>query len=386
MSEEYVAHSPRLESLSVETSTSSSPSPTAPLSEIDTPALLLRRPRLERNIAKMADRFRDAPVRLRPHFKSNKCVHIARLQLTAGAVGITCAKLGEAEVLADGGVTDILIANQIVGPIKIARLMELCRRADVMVAVDDAGNVAALSVAATAADVELRVLVEVDVGMGRCGVQPGEPALALARAVAGSPALRFMGLQTYEGHLQEVTPFEDRRRRVLADMAKAVQTRRLIEGAGLPVAIVSGVGTGTHNISGFIAGIDELQVGSYATMDAAYARVGGADFENALSVLATVVSRPAADVAVVDVGLKNIAAELGVPRVEIEGAEYKEFHEEHGTVILSGGARELRVGDKIELIPSHGCTTCNLYDVMHVLDADDRFVELWPIEGRGKAQ
>src|SRR5664280_1999840 len=239
MTEEYVAHSLRLESLSVETSTSSSPSPTAPLSEIDTPALLLRRPRLERNIAKMADRFRDAPVRLRPHFKSNKCVHIARLQLAAGAVGITCAKLGEAEVLADGGVTDILIANQIVGPIKIARLMELRRRADVMVAVDDAGNVAALSVAATAADVELRVLVEVDVGMGRCGVQPGEPATAL----------RFMGLQTYEGHLQEVTPFEDRRRRVLADMAKAVQTRRLIEGAGLPVAIVSGVGTGTHTIS-----------------------------------------------------------------------------------------------------------------------------------------
>ena len=239
----------------------------------------------------MADRFRDAPVRLRPHFKSNKCVHIARLQLAAGAVGITCAKLGEAEVLIDGGVTDILIANQIVGPIKIARLMELRRRADVMVAVDDADNVAALSVAATTADVELRVLVEVDVGMGRCGVQPGEAALALARAVSGSPGLRFMGLQTYEGHLQEVSPFEDRRRRVVADMAKAVQTRHLIEGAGLPVAIVSGVGTGTHTISGFIAGIDELQVGSYATMDAAYARVGGADFENALSVLATVVSR-----------------------------------------------------------------------------------------------
>jgi len=386
MTDENAVHSPRLESLGVETSTSSSLSPTVPLSEIDTPALLLRRPQLERNVAKMADRFRDAPVRLRPHFKSNKCVHIARLQLEAGAVGMTCAKLGEAEVLADGGVTDILIANQIVGPIKIARLIELRRRADVMVAVDDAGNVAALSVAATAANVELRVLVEIDVGMGRCGVRPGEPALALARAVAGSPALRFMGFQTYEGHLQAVTPFEDRQRRVLADMAKAVRTRRLVEGAGLPVAIVSGVGTGTHTISGFITGIDELQVGSYATMDAAYARVGGADFENALSVLATVISRPAADVAIVDVGLESITPEFGLPRVQIDGAEYTEFHEEHGTVILSGTARELRVGDKIELTPSHGCTTCNLYDVMHVLDRNDRFVELWPIEGRGKAQ
>ena len=361
------------------------PLPTAPLTEIDTPALLLRRPVLERNIAKMADRFRDAPVRLRPHFKSNKCVHIARLQLAAGAVGITCAKLGEAEALIDGGVTDILIANQIVGPIKIARLVGLRRRADVMVAVDDADNVAQLSAAATAAGLELRVLVEVDIGMGRCGVQPGEPALALARAVAGSSGLRFTGLQTYEGHLQEVTPVEERRRRALEDMQKAVQTRRLIEDAGLPVAIVSGVGTGTHTISGALEGIDELQVGSYATMDGEYARVG-ADFEHALSVLATVVSRPAAHVAIVDFGLKSIAAEFGLPLVRVEGAEYTEFHEEHGSVTLSGTARDLSVGDKIELIPSHGCTTCNLYDVMHVLDAGDRFVELWPIEGRGKAQ
>jgi D-serine deaminase-like pyridoxal phosphate-dependent protein len=361
------------------------PPPTAPLSEIDTPALLLRRPVLERNIAKMAERFRDAPVRLRPHFKSNKCLHIARLQLAAGAVGITCAKLGEAEALIDGGVTDILIANQIVGHIKIARLMGLRQRADVMVAVDDADNVAQLSAAATAAGVELRVLVEVDVGMGRCGVRPGEPALTLARAVAGSPGLRFMGLQTYEGHLQEVTPFEERRRRTLEDMRRAVQTRRLVEEAGLPVAIVSGVGTGTHTISGTLEGIDELQVGSYATMDGEYARVG-ADFEHALSVLATVVSRPAADVAIVDVGLKAIAAEFGPPLVRVEGAEYTEFHEEHGTLTLAGGAQDLRVGDKIELIPSHGCTTCNLYDVMHVLDADDCFAELWPIEGRGKTQ
>ena len=361
------------------------PPPTAPLTEIDTPALLLRRPALERNIATVAERFRHAPVRLRPHFKSNKCLHIARLQLAAGAVGITCAKLGEAEVLIDGGVTDILIANQIVGPIKIARLMGLRQRADVMVAVDDAYNVAQLSAAATAAGVELRVLVEVDVGMGRCGVRPGEPALALARSVAGSPGLRFMGLQAYEGHLQEVTPFQERRRRTLEDMHKAVQTRRLIEDAGLPVAIVSGVGTGTHTISGALEGIDELQVGSYATMDGEYARVG-ADFEHALSVLATVVSRPAAHVAIVDVGLKSIAAEFGLPLVRVEGAEYTEFHEEHGSVTLSGTARDLSVGDKIELIPSHGCTTCNLYDVMHVLDAGDRFVELWPIEGRGKAQ
>jgi D-serine deaminase-like pyridoxal phosphate-dependent protein len=194
-----------------------------------------------------------------------------------------------------------------------------------------------------------------------------------------------MGLQTYEGHLQEVMPYEERKRRALADMRQAVDTRRLIESAGLPVAIVSGVGTGTHTIGGLMDGIDELQVGSYATMDAEYARVG-ADFEHALSVLVTVVSRPAPDVAIVDAGLKAVTPEFGLPRVQVEGAEYTEFHEEHGTVTLSGAAKEVHIGDKIELIPSHGCTTCNLYDVMHVLDAEDRFVELWPIEGRGKSQ
>ena len=362
------------------------PTPGAGLAEIDTPALLLRRPHLEANIERMAALFRSTPIRLRPHFKSHKCVHIAHLQLRAGAVGITCAKLGEAEVLADGGVRDILIANQIIGPIKIARLMELRRRADVMVAVDDAGNIGALSAAATAAGLALRCLVEVDVGMDRCGVRPGEPALALARLVADSPGLSFMGLQAYEGHLQEVTPLEERRRRALADMQRAVDTRRVIERTGLPVAIVSGGGTGTHTITGSIEGIDELQVGSYATMDAEYASVGGADFEHALSVLATVISRPADERAILDVGLKGITPEFGLPRVRLDGATFAEFHEEHGSLELEGDARRLHVGDKVELIPSHGCTTCNLYDVMHVLDADERLVELWPIEGRGKAQ
>lgn len=358
----------------------------ASLSEVDTPSLLLRRPRLERNISKMADIFRGAPVRLRPHFKSNKCVHIAHLQMAAGAVGITCAKLGEAEVLADGGITDILVANEIVGPIKIRRLMELRRRADVMVTVDDIGNLADLSAAATAAGVEVRVLVEVDVGMGRCGVPPGEPALAMARAVADAPGLRFVGLQAYEGHLQAVRPFQERRRRVLADMAQAVRTRHLIEAAGLPVTIVSGVGTGTHAISGFMDGIDELQVGSYATMDAEYASREGVDFELALSVLVTVISRPTPRVAIVDAGLKAITGEFGPPRVLVAGAQCTEFSEEHGIVALSGGAQKIRVGDKIELVPSHGCTTCNLYEVMHVLDAEDRLAELWRIEGRGKIQ
>jgi D-serine deaminase-like pyridoxal phosphate-dependent protein len=352
---------------------------------IDTPALLIDRERLEGNIQRMADLFRNTPIRLRPHFKTHKCVEIAGLQLEAGAVGITCAKLGEAEVLADAGVQDILMANQVVGPIKIARLIDLERRCDVMVAVDSSSNIRSLSTAAVEAGVDIRCLVEVNIGMNRCGVQPGEQALELARVVASSPGLVFTGLQAYEGHLQEVVPYEERRRRTLEDVQKAIETRHLIEADGIPVAIVSGGGSGTHTITGHLAGINELQVGSYATMDAAYASVGGVDFENALTVLATVISRPAPDRAIVDAGLKAITPEFGEPRVLVPGATFREFHEEHGELLLEGSARELQVGDKVELIPAHGCTTFNLYDVVHVMRRG-RLIERWKVAGRGRTQ
>ncbi|MHB1417124.1 MAG: alanine racemase, partial [Chloroflexota bacterium] len=219
-----------------------------PKEDIDTPALLIDLPTMERNIERMAAFFADKRAKLRPHAKTHKCPIIAQKQLAAGnIVGITCAKLGEAEVLVEGGIRDILIANQIVGPQKIARLMGLARHADVMVAVDDPVNVEALSAAATAAGVQLRVLVEVNIGMNRCGVEPGQPALALARKVAESKGLRFMGLQGYEGHLVMRPDFAERRDMALADTKKLVDTRRLIEGAGLAVEIVSGGGTGTYN-------------------------------------------------------------------------------------------------------------------------------------------
>ena len=191
--------------------------------EVDTPALVLDKAKLERNIRRMADFAAGGPAKLRPHAKTHKCVEIAKLQLDAGAVGITCAKVGEAEALADGGIADILIANQIVGPLKIARLVELAKRCAVTVAVDDAENVRRLSAAAVAAGVSLRVFVEINVGMDRCGVEPGEPAPG-----AGPPGRRpppglvFAGLQAYEGHLQNVVPFEEREARTRADMRKAL--------------------------------------------------------------------------------------------------------------------------------------------------------------------
>jgi D-serine deaminase-like pyridoxal phosphate-dependent protein len=353
--------------------------------EVDTPALVLDKAKLLRNIRRMAEFAAGGPAKLRPHAKTHKCVEIAKLQLDAGAVGVTCAKLGEAEALADGGIRDVLIANQIVGPLKIARLVELARRCAVAVAVDDADNVRRLSEAAAAAGVTLRALVEVDVGMGRCGVQPGEPALALARQVASAPGLVFGGLQAYEGHLQNVTPFEERKSRVLEDMRKALVAKEHIEATGIEVPEVSGCGTGTHTVTGRLPWMTELQCGSYATMDAQYAAVGGADYENALTVLVTVISRPRPGMAIVDAGLKGVTPEFGDPAVLVEGANWHDFSEEHGEVAVSGPAEELRVGDKIELVPRHGCTTVNLYDRFHVVE-DGALVDTWRVAGRGRSQ
>jgi D-serine deaminase-like pyridoxal phosphate-dependent protein len=353
--------------------------------EIDTPALVLDRPRLERNIRRMAAFVAGGPAKLRPHAKTHKCVEIARLQLDAGAVGITCAKVGEAEALADGGIADILIANQIVGPLKIARLTALAQRCAVTVAVDDADNVRQLSDAAAAAGVTLRVYVEVNVGMDRCGVEPGEPALVLARQVAAAPGLTFAGLQAYEGHLQNVVPFEEREALAKLDMRKALSARQHIEADGLRVGEISGCGTGTHTVTGRLPWMTELQCGSYATMDAQYAAVGGADYENALTVLATVVSRPVQGKAVLDTGLKAITPEFGDPTVLVPGATWLDFSEEHGEIALAGSAQALRVGDKVRLVPRHGCTTVNLYDRYHVIEGDALVAE-WRVAARGRCQ
>ena len=353
--------------------------------EIDTPALLLDRDKLDHNIAAMAAFAAGGPAKLRPHSKTHKCVEIARAQLAAGAVGITCAKVGEAEALADGGIDDIFIANQVIGPIKIARLATLARRCTVAVAVDDAGNVAELAAAAAAAGVALRCYVEVDVGMARCGVPDGAAALALARLVDAAPGLVFAGLQAYEGHLQNVVPLTERAARTEHDMARAKAAKEAIEAGGLAVGEVSGGGTGTHMVTGRLPWMTELQCGSYATMDAQYRSVGGADFENALTVLATVISRPRPDLAVIDAGLKTVTPEFGDPTVLVEGARWLGFSEEHGELAVSGPAQALRVGDKIELVPRHGCTTINLYDQFHVL-RQGRLADVWLVAGRGRSQ
>ncbi len=353
---------------------------------LDTPALLLDLAAFERNVARMAAFFADKPAALRPHSKTHKCPQIAQRQLAAGAIGITCAKVSEAEVMAAAGIDDILVANQVTGATKIERVTDLAGRCDLMIAADDAGNVAQLSAACVAKGVSLRVLVEVDIGMGRCGVQPGRPALDLARQVADAPGLGLAGLMGYEGHLVLTADPAEREARVRAAFAPLAETVALLEADGLPVSIVSGGGTGTYDVTGTLPFVTEVQCGSYVFMDTTYGAVRP-EFEPSLSVLTTVVSRPVRQRVVVDAGLKAMSSEFGWPR-PLYGTDLAVHYlsEEHGVLDLAeGGHFEGGPGTKVRFRPSHCCTTINLHDWLHVIQ-NGELVDVWPIAARGCAQ
>ncbi len=353
--------------------------------DLDTPALLVDLEAFEHNLATMAAFFAGREARLRPHAKTHKCPEIARRQLAAGARGVTCAKVGEAEVLVAAGIADILIANQVVGPAKIARLMALAAQAPLTVAVDDAANVAALSAAARDRGVSVRVLVEVDIGMGRCGVSAGQPALDLARQVAASPGLAFAGLMGYEGHLVGIVDPGERRARVEAALAPLLATRDLLERSGLPVAVVSGGGTGTYDVTGSYPGMTEVQAGSYIFMDAHYHPVRP-EFRPSLSLLATVVSRAKETQLITDAGLKALSTDMGLPEVlGMADARVGRLSEEHGRIELADPAAVgLRPGDKVQLLPSHCCTTVNLHDRLFAVRGGV-VEDVWPIAARGRS-
>lgn len=359
------------------------------IAAVDTPALLIDLDAMEHNLKTMANFFADKKTKLRPHAKTHKSPVIAHKQLALGAVGITCAKLGEAEIMVEAGVRDVLVANQIVSRAKIARLVGLLHHARVTVAVDDAANLRDLAQAASLQGVTLDVLVEVNTGMNRCGVEPGEGAVTLAKVAADLPGIRFRGIQAYEGHLVNVLTVEERAARVQASLGPVVETRGLIEQAGIPVEIVTGGGTGTFAQTGTLAGYDEVQAGSYVFMDANYVRVGGVGehFQHALTVLATVISRPTADRAILDFGRKAIGTDQVLPLLKgyPEGVTFESFSEEHTKIRVEGAARDLRPGDQVQVIPGHGCTTVNLYD-RYIATRGPLVEAVWPVAARGRAQ
>ena len=357
-----------------------------PRVEIDTPALLVDLGALERNIEKLAAHFRGAGKYLRPHTKSHKTPAIAHLQLKAGAIGITCAKLGEAEVMADAGIDDILIANEMVGPRKIARLMDLAQRCDIMVAVDHPTNLVAISAAARENGVRPRVLIEVNIGHDRCGLVPGSRLVELAQQAVSSPDVRFAGLMGYEGHIIDLEDDQARDSGARQCLQRLVDARADLEQAGIDVEICSSSGTGDYYVATTYDGITEVQAGSYALMDTAYAALGLV-FEHALSVLTMFSSRPTPEQVITDAGLKSVTPEHGFPQVK--GRDDLECHalsEEHGRLrTRSGPCTDLEVGDLLEFLPGHGCTTVNLHDQLYAL-RNDQLEAIWKIAGRGKVR
>jgi len=351
------------------------------IEELDTPALVVDAAVLEQNIARMAEWSRRTGCAVRPHAKAHKTPLIARKQLEAGAIGISCAKLGEAEAMVAGGVPSVLITSELTGAAKLSRLIALARHADVLVVVDEAANARELSRAATAAGLRLGVLVEVNVGQDRCGVPPGGPAADLAATVAGLPGLRFAGLQGYEGNLQHVRTVEERQARCLVSMAQLLESRRAVEARGLSVGICTTGGTGTHDIAGEQEGVTEVQPGSYIWMDADYLQVQGLPYQGGLTVLTTVISRQRPGAAIVDAGQKAISQDgHGGPQVKHAGLSYAPMGDEHGKL---AGNELPSLGDVVQLVPSHCDTTVNLHDHLHVV-RDGRLEAIWRVEGRGK--
>ena len=373
------------------------PPPAAPgmkLSEVDTPALVVDLDALERNLLKMSEALAGSGLRLRPHAKTHKSPVIARRQIALGAVGVCCQKVSEAEVLADGGVDDILVTNEVVGAKKLDRLAALARRAKVGVCVDEAGNARDLSAAAVRFGAEIEVLVEIDVGAGRCGIQPGAPAVRLAQEVAALPGLSFGGLQAYQGAAQHLRRREEREAAIARAADLTRETLDLLGQAGLECRTVGGAGTGTFELEATSGLWNELQCGSYIFMDADYARNLDAegepvsDFEHALFVLATVMSQPGEGRAVLDAGLKALAFDSGPPAVHgRRDVRYEAAADEHGKLGFEATNAPLRPGDRLLLVPGHCDPTVNLHDwyvAVRGLAWEGAFVEaVWPVAARG---
>lgn len=361
-----------------------------PLEAVDTPCLLLDLDAFEQNLEHLAATVAGRGVRLRPHAKSHKCPVIALRQIGLGAVGVCCQKVAEAEAMVYGGVPNVLVTNEIVGGSKLARLAALAReRAWVGVCADHPDNVTQLNEAALAFGVRLPVLVEVNVGADRCGVDPGEPALVLAKQIAASPGLRLAGLQAYHGAAQHVREFAKRQAATETAVEKTRRTVELLGRHGLACELVTGAGTGSYAFEAASGVFNELQAGSYIFMDADYAKNLGpsgapaTEFAHSLFVYATVMSRPTAARAVVDAGLKALSVDSGSPVVaDMPDVEYVRASDEHGKLALHDPHRRLELGTKLRLIPGHCDPTVNLYD-WYVGCRRGRVEALWPITARG---
>lgn len=361
--------------------------------DIQTPCLILDLDALERNIKKMGDYAKSHGMRHRVHGKMHKSVDVAKLQeRLGGAVGVCCQKVSEAEVFARGGIKDVLVSNQVRDPKKIDRLARLPKLgARTIVCVDDIDNVAELSEAAMRHGTTIECFIEMDVGAGRCGVIGAENVLEIAQAIDAADGLKFTGIQAYQGAMQHMDSYDDRKAKIDAAVAMVQEAIDLLEPAGLKPELVSGGGTGSYYFESNSGVFNELQCGSYAFMDADYGRILDKDgnridqgeWENAFFILTSVMSHAKADKAIVDAGLKAQSVDSGLPVIfGRKDVEYIKCSDEHGVVADPDGV--LKVNDKLRLVPGHCDPTANVHD-WYVGVRNGKVETLWPVSARGKA-
>ena len=363
------------------------------VSQLNTPVLVIDRDALERNLARMAAFAAQHGATLRPHAKTHKSADIARLQIAAGATGVCCAKLGEAEALVDAGIDSVLITSPVVTAPAIARLCALAPRCrELLVVVDHPDNAAALNAAATRTGCTLDVLIDIDPGIRRTGVPTPEAALALADAIGRYGGLRHRGVQMYCGLQQHIASYAERAT-AIAERTQYLQSiLALLAQHGHAATIVSGSGTGTHAIDAGLGVLTEWQVGSYLFMDRQYAECepgsAGPAFEHALFVDSSVVSANTKGLATIDAGFKALATDGGAPRIAAgapDGCAYHFMGDEHGAVLDSTFTYSWKIGDRVRLIPPHCDPTVNLYDSYHVVRGD-RLDAIWPVTARGRSR
>ncbi len=361
--------------------------------DIQTPCLILDLDALERNIKKMGDYAKAHNMRHRSHGKMHKSVDVQKLQESlGGSIGVCCQKVSEAEVFARGGIKDVLVTNEVREPAKIDRLARLPKfGATVTVCVDDVSNIADLSAAAQKHGTELGIFVEIDCGAGRCGVKTADAVVEIAKAAAAAPNLTFKGIQAYQGAMQHMDSYEDRKAKLDAAIAQVQESVDALDAAGLSPEFVSGGGTGSYYFESNSGVYNELQCGSYAFMDADYGRIhdkegkriDAGEWENALFILTSVMSHAKPNLAVVDAGLKAQSVDSGLPFIYgRDDVKYIKCSDEHGVVDDPNGV--LKVNEKLKLVPGHCDPTCNVHD-WYVGVRNGKVETVWPVSARGKA-
>ena len=357
-------------------------------SELDTPALLLDLGRFEANMDRLSTAIAAGGKQWRPHSKGHKSPWVARRQMDFGAIGVTCAKVSEAEVMVDGGIPSILVANELATRTKVERAARLQSRAEVMICADDPYHVELASAVGVDAGVDIPMVVDLNVGMDRTGVSPGPPALELARAIDRAPGVRLAGIMGYEGHTLTAWPNEEKRRQTVAAIDGLVESRRLIEADGMPVGIVSGGGSGNHMFAASIEGLTELQAGGACFMDPFYGELCHLDelgFEYALTILATVTSRPTPERVITDAGFKTLSAKEEWHAVVLDHPEFELVYlsAEHGVWLRPPDGVAVEIGQQLEIIPDYHDTTTFRHDAF--VGLRDGVVEtIIPLLARGR--